>query len=91
MRLNIKAFSIACSLIWGSALLVIGIAHAIWPNYGQLFLELIASVYPGYHSDSSVGSIIVGTVYGLFDGGIGGALFAWIYNLSLKCCTNEVV
>jgi hypothetical protein len=41
----------------------------------------MASVYPGYHATRSLGDVIVGGLYGLVDGLIGGAVFAWLYNL----------
>ena len=53
----------------------------IWPGYGLAFLQLCASVYPGYHPGSGLGSVFIGAVYALFDGLIGGAIFAWLYNL----------
>jgi hypothetical protein len=40
----------------------------------------MASVYPGYTGEPSFGQVIVGTLYGLVDGAIGGALIAWLYN-----------
>jgi hypothetical protein len=35
-----------------------------------------------------VGSL-VGMVWGLVDAGIGGAIFAWLYNLMSKKCTKS--
>lgn len=80
MKLNIKAFTIACGTIWGSALLLVGLANMIWPSYGNAFLELVSSIYPGYEPGGFL-QIINGTLYGFVDGAIGGAIFAWIYNL----------
>jgi hypothetical protein len=51
-----------------------------WPAYGRAFLEFWGSVYPGVHADQTVGSLLLATLYGLLDGGIGGAIFAWLYN-----------
>jgi hypothetical protein len=81
MKLNVVAFSVTCALIWGGAVFVVGIASLVWPHYGHAFLELVASIYPGYRPGPSFGSVGIGTVYGLFDGAIGGAVFAWLYNL----------
>jgi hypothetical protein len=60
-------------------MLVLGIANLIWPGYAVGFLELMASIYPGYEP-AGFGSVIVGTLYGLVDGWIGGLIFAWLYN-----------
>jgi len=81
MRLSVIAVSIASALLWGGAILLVAAAHAAWPGYGRAFLDLAASVYPGYQATSSVGSVLTGTLYGLVDGAVGGAVFAWLYNL----------
>ncbi len=81
MKLDIKGMAITLGLVWGAAVLLVGIANLIWPNYGQAFLELVASIYPGYTADPGVGQLIVGTLYGLVDGAVGGAVIAWLYNL----------
>jgi len=81
MRFHVFAFSLTVGVIWGAAILLVAAANLIWPNYGQLFLELTASIYPGYHPGTGLGSVITGSLYALVDGTIGGALFAWVYNL----------
>ena len=40
----------------------------------------MASVYPGYTATPSLGQVIIGTLYGMLDGAIVGAVFAWLYN-----------
>jgi len=82
MKLSVKALTISAGLLWGGAILCVGIANMIWPGYGIAFLDMVASVYPGYVHDGSIASIITGTLYGLVDGGVAGALLAWLYNLT---------
>lgn len=81
MRLSILALSVTAALVWGAAILIVASAHAIWPGYGSAFLELAASIYPGYQPTDSIQSVATGTLYGLADGAIGGAVFGWLYNL----------
>lgn len=81
MRLNLKALALATGILWALALLLTGFANLIWPGYGEAFLKMIASIYPGYHASRSIGDLIVGTLYALIDGAIGGFLFGWLYNL----------
>jgi hypothetical protein len=81
MRLDTKAMAIAFAILWGACVLVVGIANMIWPSYGLTFLQLCASIYPGYHPGTGVGSVVIGAIYALVDGLIGGALFGWLYNL----------
>jgi hypothetical protein len=80
MKLNTKALALSSAILWGLAMLVMGLANLIWGNYGQQFLQLMSSVYIGYHATHSIVGVIVGTLYGVVDGLVGGAVFAWLYN-----------
>ena len=78
MKLNIKAFALSCGVIWG-----LGFFLLTWwiiafdGASGEP--TLIGRVYRGY-SISRQGSLI-GMGWALADGLIGGAIFAWLYNL----------
>jgi hypothetical protein len=80
MRLNIKAMALAMGILWGGAVLVVGLANLIWTGYGTGFLQLLASVYPGYKASRSIGDLIAGVLYALVDGGLFGLVVAWLYN-----------
>lgn len=84
MKLDIKAMAITLGLVWGAAILLVGIANLMWPNYGQAFLQVTASIYPGYTADASAGQLIVGTLYGLVDGAAAGVVIAWLYNVFVR-------
>jgi hypothetical protein len=62
-------------------MLLTGVIYVVGGTYGKAFLDVMASVYPGYHAAGTFGDAIVGTLYGVADGAIGGAVFAWLYNL----------
>ncbi|MBN1589393.1 MAG: bacteriophage holin [Pirellulales bacterium] len=86
MKLNVKAFALACGLIWG-----IGLFALTWwiialegPTDDTTFL---GRVYVGYNL-SPMGSVL-GLVWAFFDGLIGGAVFAWLYNTILTCCAEK--
>jgi hypothetical protein len=78
MKLNVKAFSLTFGLFWGLGLFLLtwwiiafdGTSHDV---------TFISRCYRGY-SISPAGSLI-GLVWAFFDGAIGGAIFAWLYNL----------
>jgi hypothetical protein len=78
MKLNVRAFALTCGLLWGLGLFVITwwIIATGGATAEQTFL---GRVYLGYRLDA-LGSVI-GLVWGFFDGLIGGAIFAWLYNL----------
>lgn len=77
MKLNVKAFALTVGLVWG-----IGLFFLTW--WIILFdgatgeITMIGRLYRGY-SISPVGSVI-GLVWAFFDGAVGGAIFAWLYN-----------
>jgi len=81
MRLNANALAVTVSVLWGISVLVVGLVNVIWPSYGQAFLQLCASIYPGYNPGNGVSLVFIGTIYALIDGLVGGAIFAWLYNL----------
>lgn len=80
MRLNLKSFVLAWTILWAGCVLVTGLANLVWNDYGQAFLELCSSFYPGYQVTHTIGSVVVGTLYAIVDGAIGGLVFAWLYN-----------
>ncbi|HTR19651.1 MAG TPA: hypothetical protein VMH88_02260 [Gemmatimonadales bacterium] len=80
MRLDIKALSLTSALLWGGCLCVVGLANLVFPPYGDAWLRLVASIYPGYHGPTGLGSVLVVTLYGVVDGAAGGAILGWVYN-----------
>jgi hypothetical protein len=84
MRLSAKACAAACGLIWGAAILLVGVINMASASYGTAFLQLISSIYPGFGFTRTFGDVLVGTGYGLVDGAIGGLVFAWLYNLCAR-------
>jgi hypothetical protein len=78
MKLNVKAFAIACGLIWGGCALVFGLwASFFAPAAGVV--DFLGQFYIGYAA-GFVGAII-GLVWGFIDAAIGGLILAWLYNL----------
>lgn len=78
MKFDVKAFALTCGIIWGLGMLVL--------TWWIIAFEgatgdptVLGVIYRGYNI-SPTGSVI-GLVWGFFDGVIGGAIFAWLYNL----------
>ena len=84
MKLAIRPLVITCATILGGTMLLTGLFNMWFPPYGEAFLQLMGSVYPGYTPDGSFGSVLVGTLFGVFDGALGGLVFAWLYNLLVR-------
>ncbi|HEY6384232.1 MAG TPA: hypothetical protein VIX91_00960 [Candidatus Acidoferrum sp.] len=80
MRLSLKAMAIAAAVLWGGAMLCVGLINLVDPNYGINFIQLTSSVYPWFHPTRTMGNVLLGTVDGLIDGGIAGLIFALLYN-----------
>ncbi len=81
MRFSLKSLAITSAILWGGGILFVGLLNLATPSYGAECLKLMSSVYPGFHNSRTVGDVLVGTGYGLVDGGICGLLFGWLYNL----------
>ncbi len=82
MKLNLKAFALACGLLWGVGVFIMAWwlillegmpAEGVPPDPTAL-----GRIYIGF-SISPLGSVI-GLLWGFVDGAIGGAIFAWLYN-----------
>lgn len=81
MKLNLKALTLSAGIIWALAIFTTSITNMIWSGYGVAFLQTIASIYPGYHVERTISSVIVGTLYAFVDGAVCGLVFGWLYNL----------
>ena len=81
MQLSVKGMAVACGLLWGGAVLLLGLGNLLWPGYGRDVLDLAASIYPGFDPNGGFGAVVVGMLYSVVDGAVGGAVFAWLYNL----------
>ena len=81
MRLNLRAFVLTVGILWAGALFLTGLTNLLCSGYGDAFLQVMASLYPGYHAAGTFGDLIVGTLYALVDGLIFGLIFGGLYNL----------
>jgi hypothetical protein len=77
MKLNVKAFALTCGLFWGLALFLFT-WWVIAFDGPTSDITFIGRIYRGYRM-TPIGSII-GLVWAFFDGLVGGAIFAWLYN-----------
>jgi len=78
MKLDVKAFALTCALLWG-----IGLPLATWwviaLDGSSAHLTWLGHFYRGY-SLTFTGSLI-GGVWAFCDGLVGGAIFAWLYDV----------
>jgi hypothetical protein len=81
MRFSPKALAIAGAIVWGGAILLVGLMNLAMPAYGTNFLQMTSSVYPWFHASRTIGSVVMGTVDGIVDGAVAGLLFALLYNV----------
>jgi hypothetical protein len=77
MKLDVKAFAITCSLVWGFGLFFLT-WWVIMFDGATGEPTLIGRLYRGY-TISPMGSVI-GLLWALADGFVGGLVFAWLYN-----------
>ena len=86
MKFAMKPLVITCAVLWGAAVFLCGTANMLWPPYGETFLQLLDSVYPGYDASGSFGSVVIGALYAILDGAVGGLVFGLLYNLLVAKC-----
>ncbi len=60
MTLSIRGMAIVCGLLWGGAILCLGLVHLVSPAYGSSFLDAISSIYPGFHGARSFSDSLIG-------------------------------
>jgi len=90
MKFAIRPLVVACAVMWGGAVFLCGMANMQWPSYGEAFLQLLASIYPGYDAGGGFGNVVVGTLYAALDAAVGALVFGLLYNLLVsKCCGNQ--
>ena len=77
MRVSLKAMAIAAGALWGGGVLFVGLVNLAIPSYGLSFLQMLSSVYPGFHASRTMGAVLTGTGYAFVDGAIKGLLFSW--------------
>lgn len=87
MRLSVRALAISFALLWGGCIFCVGIVNLAAACYGGNFLQMMSSVYPGFRNSRTFLDVLVGTGYGLVDGGLGGLFFGWLYNAFTKGST----
>ena len=76
-KLKPVPFGLAAGILWGLAILIIGLASAV-TGYGGRFIDVVGSFYLGYVA--TIPGSIIGGIWGFFDALIAGAIFAWVYN-----------
>lgn len=79
MQFSVKAFALACGIIFAVWMFVAGLVALVWPDWGARFMDVVGAFYPGVDG-VSFGQVIIATLYALVDGFIGGGVFAWLYN-----------
>ncbi len=80
MKLDKKAFGLACGIIWGLTVLVA--TYWVMTRGGGHTLVLLQQFYFGYKI--SWWGAIIGLAYGFVNGFICGWIFAWLYNRFAK-------
>jgi len=78
MKLNVKALALTSGLVWGFGLFLATLWIMIFEGSTGATTS-IGLFYRGYNI--SFTGALLGLVWGFFDGLIGGAIFAWLYNL----------
>ncbi len=79
-RLDAVSLGLAFGILWAIGVFILGVMAAA-ADWGSEIVVLMSSVYLGFDA-TFVGSLI-GAAWGFVDGGVGGLLIAWLYNVIL--------
>ena len=77
MKWNTKRVALAGGIIWAAGMFATTIISIYTNGYAREFLNIMASIYPGY-TISLAGSVI-GAIYGFLDVFVLVYIFTWIY------------
>ena len=85
--LSPKALAISLGGIWGIYVFLLGLVLTFFPNakffwISSEFLELLATLYPGY--TSTITGSFIGLFWGVICGAVGGVVIAWLHNYTLE-------
>ncbi len=79
-RVHVKALSVAVALFWALIVLIVALGNIGLNPYGQAFLDVAASIYPGYRAEATLWQALLVTFYAAIDGAIAGLAVGWLYN-----------
>lgn len=79
-KLDPRALAYTGAAVCGLTAAAVALMNLAFPPYGQAFLDLLGSVYPGYHGDRSPGGALVLAGYAMVKGAALGWLTAALYN-----------
>ncbi|NIO49807.1 MAG: hypothetical protein GTN73_10295 [Candidatus Aminicenantes bacterium] len=90
MKFNVIQLGLTLAILWAVIVLLMGVTNLIFPAYGVAFLQIVDSIYPGYHFGKwGFWGVIVATLYAVIDGFVMGVVIAWLYNLLGKSMKKE--
>jgi len=79
MKLNVKALMVVGATLWGGGVMIVALLHGAIPSYGEAFLSVIGSVYPGAGPDGLTAGLTA-ALWATLDGAVCGGFIGWIYN-----------
>ncbi len=81
MKLDVKAFGLSCGILWAIGYAVLVVLTMTY-GYASAIVNVLNTVYMG--SGASLQGIAIGVAWAFLDAGVGGALFAMLYNKLAK-------
>jgi hypothetical protein len=84
MSIRIRTVSLTFAMFVSILMIVVGLARLVSEDYGQAFVDVMASLYPGYTGTANFPQVIIGALYGALDGAVVGTVLSWLYNQCSK-------
>jgi hypothetical protein len=80
MYLIPRALSLATGFLFSVLTFLIGLGGLASPGYGSGWLDVAASIFPGYANGGTIVDLIVGALYAFVFGVVVGWSIAYLYN-----------
>src|SRR5664280_1837194 len=61
-KISVKTITLSSVILWGDAMLFVGLIHMATSSYGGDFLRMMSSVYPGADTAPRLGSVLLDLV-----------------------------
>ena len=87
MRISLKAMTLSSAVLWGGAMLFVGLIHLAVPAYGGDFLRIVSSVYPGADTAPKLGRVCLAQCMGSWMAS--SPVCSWVCSRALSTAVQE--
>ena len=87
MKISVKAITLSSVILWGDAMLFVGLIHMATSSYGGDFLRMMSSVYPGADTAPRLGRVCLAQCMGSWMAS--SPVCSWVGSTALSTAVRE--